>query len=146
MSKKNRILDNDIANIKDVIYEIVKPDLNLYGNTDNSKSVRVFDTGASRDTDEGKLDFHGFLSHDVLVSYAKYMHDNRLLPNGELRDSDNWKKGIPKKQYIKSMFRHFMDVWANSDNEDATLDEKEVCLNALLFNVMGLLHEELKSR
>lgn len=102
--------------------------------------MREFETGATRDTDEGKLDYEGFLSPLALESYAAYMHENRVQADGELRDSDNWQKGIPRDAYMKSMFRHFIDVWRNHRGwQTATGMEKS--LNALLFNVMGYLHE-----
>lgn len=114
------------------------------------KSSRIFDSGASRNSDEGKFDYDGFLSPNVLKSYAEYMHKMRFLEDGSLRDSDNWQKGIPKSQYMKSMWRHFMDVWTtrrdgyNTKKETCAYEVKIEQLNALLFNVMGLLHEELK--
>jgi hypothetical protein len=114
------------------------------------KATRVFNTGASRNSDEGKFDYDGFLSPTVLKSYAEYMHKMRYLEDGTMRDSDNWQKGIPKSQYMKSMWRHFMDVWTTrrdgttSDGSKVSPDDKIEQLNALLFNVMGLLHEELK--
>ena len=70
-------------------------------------AVRTFDTGATRDTDDGKLDYEGFISPLVLERFARYMHTHRLQPDGTLRDSDNWQKGIPRDQYIKSAWRHF---------------------------------------
>jgi hypothetical protein len=69
--------------------------------------VRTFSTGATRDTDEGKLDFEGFLSPTVLKAFAEYMHEKRKMPDGSLRDSDNWQRGIPVDAYMKSMWRHF---------------------------------------
>lgn len=109
----------------------------------SEKVVRTFDTGANRDVDEGKLDFEGFLSPAVLKRYAEYMHKNRTLRDGSLRDSDNWQKGIPKDVYMKSMYRHFFDVWSNHRGIQ-THDDKVTNLCALLFNAMGMLHEELK--
>lgn len=108
-----------------------------------SDKYRTFDSGASRDTDEGKLDFEAFLSPTVLESYANYMHDKREMPDGTMRDGDNWQKGIPKDAYMKSMWRHFFDVWKDGRGLETKEDEIEN-LNALLFNVMGLLHEKLK--
>lgn len=102
--------------------------------------VRTFDTGATRDTDFDKLDYHGFLCHMTLQRYARYMHQHRFQSDEQLRPSDNWKKGIPQEQYMKSMFRHFMEVWSN--HEADTINQDDLC--ALLFNVMGYLHEELK--
>ena len=62
--------------------------------------MRNFDTGATRDVDTNKLDFEGFLSPVVLERYAEYMHKNRVQADGNLRDSDNWQKGIPKKSGV----------------------------------------------
>lgn len=102
--------------------------------------MRQFTTGATRDTDEGKLDFEGFLSPTVLERYAAYMHKNRIQADGQLRDSDNWQKGIPREAYMKSGWRHFFAWWkAWRRGENGTED---AC--ALLFNVMGWLHETLK--
>ena len=105
--------------------------------------IRTFATGANRDIDEGKLDYEGFLSPTVLKRYAEYMHKNRALKDGSLRDADNWQKGIPKDVYMKSMYRHFFDVWSNHRGIQ-THDDKVTNLCALLFNAMGMLHEELK--
>lgn len=107
--------------------------------------VRKFDTGATRDTAEGKYDFEGFLSPLVLCRYAEYMHKHRKMADGSMRDSDNWQKGIPFFVYMKSATRHFMDWWyvhRGLCNKD--LLEDALC--ALLFNVMGYLHEVLKGR
>jgi len=102
--------------------------------------VRLFKTGATRDSDESKLDYEGFLSPLVLERYARYMHSHRVQPDGKLRDSDNWQKGIPIFAYMKSMWRHFFSVWRGY--RDNAIPEEELC--ALLFNAMGMLHEVLK--
>ena len=73
--------------------------------------ARYFSTGATRDTDQGKLDYEAFLSPIVLRRYGEYMHEHRMQSDGELRDGDNWQKGMPRDQYMKSGFRHFMDWW-----------------------------------
>ena len=104
------------------------------------RSVRQFETGATRDDDAGKLDFDGFLSPEVLQCYAEYMNKHRVQSDGNLRASDNWQKGIPREQYRKSAWRHFYDWWRkHREGEDTT---EAAC--ALLFNVMGDLHEKLK--
>lgn len=106
---------------------------------------RTFDTGATRDTESGKLDLEGFLSPLVLKRYAKYLHGHRTMKDGSTRDSDNWQKGIPFDVYMKSAWRHFIDMWSyhrgwlvGNTFEDA------MC--GLLFNVMGYLHEHLKAQ
>lgn len=105
--------------------------------------VRKFETGATRDVDTNKLDYEGFLEPSAVKRFAEYMHKHRVQSDGTLRDSDNWQKGIPKDAYMKSMWRHFHDVWAyhrgykpNEPIEDA--------LCALLFNVQGYLTTLLK--
>ena len=106
--------------------------------------MRTFDTGATRDTDTGKLDYEGFLSPLVLERYARYMHQNRVQADGSLRDSDNWQKGIPLEAYMKSGWRHFFDWWKEHRGHD-TPDGLEDALCALLFNTQGYLHEVLRN-
>ncbi len=105
--------------------------------------VRRFDTGATRDLDVSKLDFEGFLSPLVLKRFGEYMHANRQLADGTVRDSDNWQKGIPQTAYMKSGFRHFFDWWCEHRGIE-TKEGVEVACCALMFNVMGYLHEHLK--
>ena len=68
--------------------------------------MRNFETGATRDSDVGKLDYEGFLCPLVLERYAQYLHKHRQTANG-MRDSDNWQNGIPRDVYIKSASMHF---------------------------------------
>ena len=113
---------------------------------------RYFESGATRDTDEGKLDYEGFLHPAVLERYAEYMHQNRVQSDGELRDGDNWQKGIPRDQYMKSAWRHFHEWWSLHRGgyfEPGSIlgtDGEENALCALLFNVMGYLYEVQQGR
>jgi hypothetical protein len=107
--------------------------------------IRAFGTGATRDTAEGKLDYEGFLSPLVLESFAEYMNSNREQKDGTLRNSDNWQKGIPKDVYMKSGWRHFFDWWKKHRGHHGG-DMMETILCALMFNVMGYLHEFLKEK
>jgi hypothetical protein len=105
--------------------------------------MREFSTGATRDNDENKNDYEGFLSPLVIECYGNYMAKHRKQADGNLRDSDNWQKGMPKSCYMKSGWRHFMDWW----KEHRGLRSREGLIDALcalLFNVMGYLHETLK--
>lgn len=107
--------------------------------------IRKFETGATRDVDTSKHDPEGFLSPLVIDRYNEFMHTNRRQRDGNLRDSDNWQKGIPLAAYMKSMWRHFLDVWLHHRGLGAKAKEPlEVALCALLFNVSGYLHETLK--
>ena len=103
--------------------------------------IRTFPGGATRDIDKDKLDYEGFLCPLVLERYAIFMHGKRLQNDGEYRSSDNWQRGIPKSEYMKSGWRHFHAWWANHRTGEV-IEEDDLC--ALMFNVMGYLHETLK--
>lgn len=104
--------------------------------------MREFDTGATRDDDVNKLDFEGFLSPWVLECYANYLHGHQVQSDGRWRGSDNWQKGIPLGVYMKSAWRHFFYWWKGWRR--GNVDTDNIC--ALLFNVMGFLHEHLKKQ
>ncbi len=107
--------------------------------------VRTFETGATRTSEVGKHDFEGFLSPLALERFAEYMTKHRTQADGTIRPSDNWQKGIPLDSYMKSMWRHFFEVWAihRGYPGDNTVEE---ALAALFFNVQGYLHEIVKKR
>lgn len=107
--------------------------------------MREFTTGATRDSDENKLDYEGFYHPLVMERFAQYMHKHRIQADGKLRDSDNWQKGIPKDAYMKSGYRHFFDWWKEHRSVE-TQDGLEEALCALLFNVQGYLFEILKEK
>lgn len=109
--------------------------------------MRTFESGATRDDNEDKLDFRGFLSSQALKAFAVYMHSHRVQANGELRSSDNWKKGITLDAYMESMWRHFWETWDTYDEMPDGYDKAvamRTVLCALLFNVQGMLHEVVK--
>src|SRR5258708_6429337 len=102
--------------------------------------MREFDSGATRDKEEGKFDYEGFLSPLVLERFGEYMDKHRTQADGTQRASDNWQKGIPLDAYMKSGFRHFMDWWKEHDGYESR-DGIEEALCATMFNAMGYLHE-----
>lgn len=107
--------------------------------------MRKFKSGATRDTEQGKFDYEGFLSPLVLERFGEYMHKHRVQPDGSLRDSDNWQKGIPKDAYMKSGWRHFFDWW-KEHRGIGSREGLEDAICALMFNAMGYLHEHLSNR
>lgn len=113
--------------------------------------IRIFTSGASRDIDTTKHDPEGFLSPLVIRRYCEYMHHHRKMTDGSLRDSDNWQKGMPLSVYMKSLWRHTLDVWTLtrgfgpvSDNRGPVYMEDALC--AIMFNAQGMLLELLKAK
>lgn len=108
--------------------------------------MRHYESGATRDSNDHKLQYAGFLSSTAVRAFAEYMHEHRLQADGQMRGADNWKKGIPVDDYMDSMWRHFWDVWnlweTGKDITPEGVSLKEA-LCALMFNVQGMLHEEV---
>ena len=110
--------------------------------------MRTFDTGATRDSDNDKLDYEGFLSPIVLQKYAEYMHRHRKQSDGQLRDSDNWQKGFGEKHFevcMKSLFRHFMDLWLGFRGF-ASRDGISDALMGIMFNVIAYADKYYKDK
>jgi hypothetical protein len=110
--------------------------------------MRKFGTGATRNSDEGKYDYEGFISPLVLERYAQYMNKHRKQADGKLRDSDNWQKGFGDNHLdvcIKSAWRHFMDLWKQHRGYKGQ-DTLEDSLCALLFNIQAYLFKILEDK
>lgn len=113
-------------------------------------NIRLFDTGATRDSDDSKFDFEGYLSPLVLERFAEYMTKHRKQSDGSLRDSDNWQKGFGpnhKDVCIKSLWRHFMDLWKiHRGREKLAEASLEDTLCAVMFNTMAYFHKVLEDK
>lgn len=115
-------------------------------------TVRTFDTGATRDTAEGKYEYARFFDPRVMRSVAAFMHKHRAQSDGALRAPDNWKKGIPLQTYMDSLFRHVMDLWEIHEHGEAKRPETseavdiEETLCAVVFNAMGYMFELQKQK
>lgn len=105
--------------------------------------MRHFNTGATRDSDEGKLHYKGFLSTKALGWFAEYMESHRTQADGSVRAPDNWKKGIPLDAYEDSLTRHFME-WLDA-LEDGDYSRADAVAPALFFNLQGWMHERVKA-
>ena len=107
--------------------------------------MRTFESGATRDDSQEKIDFHGFLSPIVLQAYGEYMLKHQAQADGELRSSDNWKKGIPREECLKSLLRHTHDLWMIHDGYEGrdTIDD---ALCGVMFNTMAYYHYLLEER
>lgn len=110
----------------------------------NSESnLRKFQSGATRESDEGKYDYEAFFSPLVLERRSTYMHKHRVQVDGNVREGDNWQRGIPLVVYMKALWRHFFDVWKLHRGLTARTDMQDA-LCAVMFNTEGYLHELLK--
>lgn len=102
--------------------------------------IREFKTGATRDTELGKLDLEGFLDPQNLKIFGEYMNRNRLQKDGKMRDSDNWQKGFGLDVCIKSGQRHNLDWWLLHRGYPAREDMNSA-LCGLIFNAFAYLKE-----
>jgi hypothetical protein len=106
--------------------------------------MREFDSGATRDDNEAKPNYEGFLSPLVLEEFGRYMHRHRYQADGEIRNGDNWQKGIPNEAYLDSLLRHVMDVWLHHrDYPEKATEDLKTALCAVLFNAQGYLFNTL---
>ena len=107
--------------------------------------IRQFSSGATRDSNEGKLDFEGFYSPLVMRRYSEYMNKHRVQSDGNLRDSDNWQNLFGEEHLnvcMKSCYRHFFDMWLQHRGYEGQDDlEESIC--ALLFNAQAYLFKLL---
>ena len=109
-----------------------------------SEVFRTFETGATRDTDDGKLDPEGFLAPAVLERYSQYLHKHRKMRDGSQRASDNWQKGLPRSVYMKSLLRHLLAVWLWHRTSKQPEGGIQDALCGVMFNAMGYLFELLR--
>ena len=112
--------------------------------------IRQFDSGATRDTAEGKLSYVRILSPIALRRYVEYMNFHAKQSDGTMREPDNWKSGFPIETYLDSLGRHLVAVWllqqgfTETDNHGLVTLEDSLC--GIIFNAMGWLHEILKEQ
>ena len=135
----------------------------------NKTKIRTLDSGAVRDTDDGKFEYLGFMHPLNDYSFAKYMHEHRKMADGSLRDSNNWWAGFGLDVCIQSLVRHVEDlkmlysgyyvyeVRNGTKAERIVLKEKlkelpenykeitvEECCNAIRFNSDAFKLESIK--
>ena len=115
---------------------------------EDSGKIRQYSSGATRDTDVGKLSYVKALSPIVLQRYVQYLDAHRKQSDGSMREFDNWKNGIPEDTYLDGIGRHFVAAWLlaqgypASDNHGPVNLQDTLC--AIIFGASGWLHEILK--
>lgn len=107
--------------------------------------MRQFETGATRDDEAGKPDYEGYLSPLVIQAFGAYMAKHQVQADGKLRASDNWQKGMGRPVYIKSLWRHFLDLWLfhRGLKGRETIDD---ALAGCMFNLQGYWFEYLNDK
>lgn len=103
-----------------------------------SEEIRKFETGAVRGSG-GKFDFPEYISPHLLFRYAEWMKKS-----AEKYGAGNWKKGIPREEYFKSLCRHFFMVFME-ETEGLKMEPESDHLAALIFNIQGLMHIDAKN-
>jgi hypothetical protein len=109
--------------------------------------MRIFKSGATRDTEENKPDFEGYLSPLVIRGFGDYMLKHQTCADGSKRGSDNWQGlfGEGKEHYdvcMKSLLRHVLDLWLFHRGYKGR-DNIEEALYAIMFNTQAYLHKLL---
>lgn len=126
---------------------------------EKEKEIRKFSTGATRDTDNGKIDPEAFLDPLALAEYFEFMHRHRVQKDGGLRDGDNWQNGFTRKAIMKSLWRHAFDLWLmHREHAPVSKDCLELytlygrekamveSLNGVVFNAFAYMREILLRR
>lgn len=86
---------------------------------------RQFDTGAQRDSSEGKLRM-SLVPHKALNDVMM-----RYIQGADAYGENNWKKGMKHSVLYDSTMRHLMQDFTGDDSEDH--------LGAALWNIMGMI-------
>jgi len=100
--------------------------------------ITTFDSGAIRDSQDGKESYAETISWVSLKRYAEYMTAKKIKYG-----SGNFKKGIPISSYEESLMRHISKYFINK-YENGDLEKSEDHLSAIVFNAFGIMFEEEK--
>jgi hypothetical protein len=103
-------------------------------------NIQEFESGAIRDSQEGKEDYIETIPWLTLKRWAEYMTSKK-----SKYGQGNFKKGIPISSYEASMMRHITKYFINK-YEGGSLENNEDHLAAIMFNCGGIIFEEEKSK
>lgn len=100
--------------------------------TKDSGQRAQFDTGAVRDTQDGKGRFD-------LLPYRALKRVAQLYERGAVKyDANNWRKGIPMSRCASSMLRHAFQATSGETDEDH--------LAAVVFNALAIMQYQEEGR
>ena len=105
-----------------------RPDKDYFQSMKEEYGKRTFDTGAVRDSNEGKS------RPDLISPYFTERLGFRLAEGAKKYEENNWKKGIPDEAFLESLERHLVAYKMGKTDEDH--------LSALAFNCMGIIHNQ----
>lgn len=108
--------------------EYNKPTGCLVKEEDGTITYRQFETGAVRDSNEGKS------RPDLISPYFTERLGFRLAEGAKKYDENNWKKGIPDEAFLESLERHLVAYKMGKTDEDHAA--------AIAFNIMGIIHNQ----
>lgn len=98
----------------------------------DSGKRQSFDTGAIRDTEEGKIRLDLMLKYLPMTALIRV---TQHYVNGAKKYGDhNWQKGIPSSRCVSSALRHLYQWFTGDRSEDH--------LSAVVFNIFCILHWE----
>lgn len=109
--------------------------------------MRKTSTGGTRSNDEGKIDYR-HLSAVYERMWCEYMHEHRIQEDGNLRDADNYKKGLEFEWYLKSLLGHIQDLKLLMEGVGVAENGKPKdffeAVMAIAFNLQGLVIETMR--
>lgn len=113
-------------------WDFIKDGKTFIGRIDVGKeltgSIRQFDSGAVRDSNEGKS------RPDLISPYFTDRLGYRLAFGAKKYQERNWEKGIPDAAFLESLERHLVAYKMGKTDEDHAA--------AIAFNIMGIIHNE----
>lgn len=74
--------------------------------------MRKFQSGATRDSNDGKIAYYGFRHPLVEHSFGKYMLGHQIQADGKKREANNWWGTWDEKISIDSLVRHAEELQA----------------------------------
>lgn len=89
---------------------------------------RVFESGAHRDVDTSKPRL------DLLPMTALIRVSHHYAAGAKKYGENNWRKGIPRQEFLRSAFRHLAYLMLGRTDEDHAA--------ALAWNVLGFIETE----
>ncbi len=107
--------------------------------TQDGEIIRHFDTGAVRGSG-GKFDFPEYISPFMIFRFAEHMRKNATKYG-----AGNWKKGIPREEYFKSLCRHFFMIFME-ETEGVKMEPESDHLSAMIFNIQGMIDHDERSK